>query len=108
MGKETSDQVLDLSRSLKELREIPGVGKSIAMDLVNIGIRSVSDLAGRSPEDLFDASNKFAGVVQDRCLLYVFRLAVYWAETPAAGRRPELLKWWNWKEDKLIMLGYEK
>ncbi len=97
MESETQEQILDLGRSLKELRQIPGVGKSIAMDLVNIGIRSVAELRGRRPEDLFDESNKFAGTVQDRCLLYVFRLAVYWAETAPEQRRPELLKWWNWK-----------
>ncbi len=85
-------------QSLKELRTIPGVGKSIALDLWNIGIRKVSDLAGRKPDELYDSSNKYAGVVQDRCLLYVFREAVYFAETPEPERDPELLKWWNWKD----------
>ncbi|NMB56563.1 pathogenicity locus, partial [Candidatus Beckwithbacteria bacterium] len=32
---------------------------------------------------------------QDRCLLYVFRCAVYYAK---GGRDPEKLKWWNWKD----------
>ena len=34
---------------LKELMRIPGVGKSIANDLLNIGITSVSDLKGKDP-----------------------------------------------------------
>ena len=100
--------ISDIALSLKDLRQIPGVGKSISIDLWNIGIRSVAELAGRKPDDLYEASNKLAGVVQDRCLLYVFRLAVYWAETAPEARHPELLKWWNWKEDKLISLGYDK
>ncbi len=35
----------------------------------------------------------------DRCVLYVFRCANYYA----AHKRhdPELLKWWNWKDEKM-------
>ena len=84
--------------SIKELIKIPGVGKSIAVDLWNIGIRKVSDLKGEDPETLYDLSNKFAGVTQDRCLLYVFRCAVYYAETENSDQNQELLKWWNWKD----------
>jgi hypothetical protein len=76
------------------LTAIPGVGKSIAGDLRNIGILSVNDLNGKNPEALYELSNKYAGVVQDKCLLYVFRCAVYFAD---GGRSPEKLKWWNWK-----------
>jgi len=83
--------------SLKELQQIPGVGKSISNDLWNIGVTSVSDLKGKDPEKLYSLSNQFAGVVQDRCLLYVFRCAVYFAETPPAKRDIHKLKWWNWK-----------
>lgn len=32
---------------------IPGVGKSIAHDLWNIGIRNISDLSGQDPEFLY-------------------------------------------------------
>lgn len=84
-------------QSMKDLRQIPGVGISIANDLWNIGIRTVADLQHKDPEKLYNQSNKFAGTVQDRCLLYVFRCAVYYANTPAPKREPEKLKWWNWK-----------
>ena len=77
---------------------IPSVGKSIAQDLLNIGITCTNDLRGRDPEVLYDLSNQFAGEVQDRCLLYSFRCAVYFAETDAGERDPEKLKWWNWKD----------
>lgn len=75
---------------------IPGIGKSIAEDLRNIGITKVSDLRGKNPEKLYEKSNKYEGVVQDRCLLYTFRCAVYFAETKKPN--PEKLKWWNWKD----------
>lgn len=84
--------------SLKALMEIPGIGKSIANDLWNIGIKSVPDLKNKNPEYLYDQSNKFAGVVQDRCLLYTFRCAVYYANTDKKKHDPEKLKWWNWKD----------
>jgi hypothetical protein len=85
-----------LARALKALRVIPGVGPSIARDLYALGLRSVEDLRGQNPQKLYDRSNRIAGAVQDRCLLYVFRCAVYFAET----RKPdaEKLKWWNWKD----------
>lgn len=90
--------MVDLKKeSIKELRKIPGVGVSIANDLWNIGITSIAQLKGKDPQKIYEASNKFAGVVQDRCLLYVFRCAVYYAETPEAKREAEKLKWWNWK-----------
>lgn len=83
------------SSAIRELTIIPGIGKSIAKDLVNIGILSVADLKGKNAKQLYDKSNKFAGCVQDRCLLYVFRCAIYYA---GDGRDPEKLKWWNWKD----------
>jgi hypothetical protein len=80
---------------IRELQGIPGVGVSIAGDLYNIGIRSVASLKGKDPEELYSLSNQYAGLIQDRCLLYVFRCAVYFATEPF----PEIekLKWWNWK-----------
>ncbi|MBI4429950.1 MAG: helix-hairpin-helix domain-containing protein [Ignavibacteriales bacterium] len=82
--------------ALKELRAIPGVGKSIAVDLWELGIRSVKDLKGKDPEKLYTKRCAQVGVRIDPCLLYTFRCAVYFA----SHRRhdAELLKWWNWKD----------
>ena len=79
---------------------IPGIGKSIANDLLRIGIKQVADLKSKNPETLYDMSNAVAGVVQDRCLLYTFRCAIYFAKTKPDRRDPEKLKWWNWKDIK--------
>ncbi len=83
----------------QKLTSIPGVGKSIAKDLEEIGIKKVSDLKGKDPEKLFNLSNKKVGKVQDRCLLYTFRCAVYFAT--AKKYDLEKLKWWNWSDAKL-------
>ncbi len=85
-------------QAVKELTIIPGVGKSIASDLWNIGITSVSELKGKSPEKLYELSNAFAGTMQDRCLLYTFKCAVYFANTPKEEHESEKLKWWYWKD----------
>ena len=76
------------------LRTVPGVGPKIEGYLKNIGVRSVGDLKGRDPERLYEKSNRAAGHVQDRCLLYVFWCAVYYADH--TRHDPRKLKWWNW------------
>jgi hypothetical protein len=86
------------NQAIKELKQIPGVGISIATDLWNIGITSINDLKAKDPELLYHQSNKFAGCTQDRCLLYVFKCAVYYASTPTKKHEPKKLKWWNWKD----------
>ncbi len=78
------------------LQVIPGIGKSIAQDLKEIGIFKVSDLKGRDPQDLYDRSCALAGMKIDRCLLYTYRCAVYYASSKTHD--PEKLKWWNWKD----------
>ncbi|MFH1198007.1 MAG: helix-hairpin-helix domain-containing protein [bacterium] len=88
------------AQNVESLLSIPGVGKSISQDLFENGIKKVSDLKGKNPEKLYSKSNKLAGVTQDRCLLYVFRCAVYFAETDESNRNPDMLKWWNWKDSK--------
>ena len=84
---------------LKELQIIPGVGKSIAEDLWNLGIRSVSDLKRKNPETMYVQSCKLAGTKIDRCLLYVYRCAVCFANEKRLDK--ELLKWWNWTDEKV-------
>jgi predicted flap endonuclease-1-like 5' DNA nuclease len=84
------------SMARDELQAIPGVGPSIAQDLREIGVTKVAQLKGADPEKLYRRSNDRKGVVQDRCLLYVFRCAVYYASHPTP--EPEKLKWWNWKD----------
>ena len=81
---------------LKELQTIPGVGKIIALDLWNLGFRSVQALQGQDPEELYVRQCALQGTQVDRCMLYVFRCAVYYASNEQHDS--ELLKWWNWKD----------
>lgn len=83
---------------LKEFQHIPGVGKSIAKDLWSLGLRSIHDLNGKDPEELYNALCLQQGTHIDRCMLYVFRCAVYYASHEVYD--PHLLKWWNWKDKR--------
>ena len=94
--REVRDNNVSRSSEWKALQQIPGVGPSIANDLLQIGIKSIEDLKGKNPKELYDKSNREKGVVQDPCLLYVFRCAVYFASTKKLS--PEKLKWWYWKD----------
>jgi Pathogenicity locus len=84
----------------KDLQRIPGVGPSIANDLLGLGIQRVEDLRGRDADDLYAALCARAGQHVDRCMLYVFRCAIWFAQHDAAEhqRHPEKLKWWHWKD----------
>jgi len=97
----------DKQESLKALQQIPGVGKTVAHDLWQMGIRAVSDLKGQDPDALYVLHNDARGQVQDICMLYTFRCAVYFANTVNKKRDPEKLKWWHWM-DKTRMTSQEK
>ena len=79
-----------------ELQTIPGIGPAMALDLRDLGIRRVADLKGKDPERMYRRLIQLRDQHQDRCVLYVFRCAVYFASTPRP--RPELLDWWRWKD----------
>lgn len=78
------------------LEKIPGVGPRIGDALRALGIEGVSDLEGRDPVQLYERMCVLRGGHVDRCVLYVFRCAVYYATEPEHD--PELLLWWNWKD----------
>lgn len=75
---------------------IPGVGKSIALDLWDLGYRKLDDLKHEDPQTMYDNFCALVNQKVDRCLLYVFRCAVYY--TSNTSHDAEKLKWWNWKD----------
>lgn len=97
---------------LKQLQVIPGVGKSISQDLYDLGVRSVADLKEKDPEEMYAELCDMRGMHIDRCMLYVFRCAVYFAQSAdsrglnrgqtrkgiSGHSHEKLLKWWNWKD----------
>jgi len=81
------------------LESIPGVGPSMARDLRDLEVFEVDDLSNRDPQEMYEALCDLRGTKIDRCVLYVFRCAVYFAEN--SRHDPERLKWWNWTDGKM-------
>ncbi|MFC1854822.1 helix-hairpin-helix domain-containing protein, partial [Candidatus Dependentiae bacterium] len=81
-----------MKHNMFDLQKIPGVGKSIAQDLIDLGFKKVSDLQGQDSQKMYEGLCALRGQHIDRCVLYVFRCAVYFAENEIYD--PELLKWW--------------
>lgn len=76
--------------------KVPGVGIKTACDLWALGIREPAGLVGQDPEELYQRLCEQQGCSVDRCMLYVFRCAVYYVSRDEHD--PGLLRWWNWKD----------
>ena len=88
--------MMDRAKSEKGLRQIPGIGSNMEHHLYNIGIHQVGDLVGQDPEDLYRRDCAAQGCPVDRCALYVYRAAVYYADNEV--HQPDKLLWWHWKD----------
>lgn len=75
---------------------MPGIGPSLARDLRDLGFADTTELRRQSPEKMFEDLCELRGARVDRCVLYAFRCAVYFASNETHDE--ELLKWWNWKD----------
>lgn len=82
---------------MRSLQTIPGVGPSLAKELRSLGFQRAEELRDQDPEIMYENLMNIKGAHVDRCVLYVFRCAVYFASTE--HHEPEKLKWWNWKDD---------
>jgi predicted RecB family nuclease len=83
---------------MTHLLSIPGIGKTFVKDFARIDIVRVEQLAGQSPEALFERLVAANAAVQHKTsqnYLYVLRMAVYYAN---GGRDPARLKWHVWKD----------
>ena len=80
----------------RQLGDLISVGKAMLRDFKILGVRSVADLARRSPERLYEKLCGVAPQHQDICCLDVFRAAVAQARDP---RLPaEQCQWWYWSQ----------
>ena len=80
---------------MSELRKIPGVGAKTEKDLIELGYRTVNSLKGEDPEEIYLRDCERRGFQIDRCQLYVYRCAVYYAND---GKDKENKKWWDFKD----------
>lgn len=87
-----------MDNTLKKLQTIPGVGPRLSKEFSDIGIKDVSDLKGKNPEELYFKICAKQKIQVDRCVLYICRSSIYFAENK--NPNSEKLKWWNWKDKK--------
>jgi hypothetical protein len=85
-----------MSNCRHELCRIPGVGVKMAQLLVELGYHRVKALRGADPEQMYQRLIALRGEAVDRCVLYVFRGAVYFASNTV--HEPQKLQWWYWKD----------
>lgn len=85
-----------MKNSKSDFQNIPGVGPNMEKHLLLLGYKSISDLKGENPEQMYENDKLIHGENLDRCVLYVYRLAVYYANNQV--HEVEKLKWWNWKD----------
>lgn len=89
---------VDLEALQSPLKRIPGMDIPSVRDLIDIGIREIDELRGRSPEALFEEILDLREQTPpDR--LHFLRLAVYYAETDEPD--PNLLQAWKWSDASL-------
>jgi hypothetical protein len=81
---------------MTELEKIPGVGGKLADELRLLGYQQAGQLKGQDPEQMYQKLVALHGHHIDRCVLYVFRCAVYFASNTVHD--PAKLKWWYWKD----------
>ena len=68
----------------------------MARHLEAIGCSTLDSLKGWDPEELYQRSCVVQGCQVDRCVLYVYRLAVHYAEHGECP--PDKQNWWDWKD----------
>lgn len=83
-------------KAKSELLKIPGIGPSLSQDLIDLGYHQISDLKNADPQAMYDKLIALRQSPIDRCVLYTFRCAVYFASE--STHETERLKWWNWKD----------
>lgn len=88
-------QEVDYGALSSPLMRIPHVDIPTVRDLIDLGFTYPHELAGRSPEALYEAAKqRRPGVPETR--LYYFRMVVYFAETPEPDGKK--MSPWAWKD----------
>ncbi|MGH9862184.1 MAG: DUF4332 domain-containing protein [Candidatus Acidiferrales bacterium] len=82
----------------RELSDLVSVGPATVRDLERVGVRTVPELAQRSPEKLYERLCEVTGQAHDICCLDVFRAAVAQARNPRLPARQR--QWWYWSQER--------
>ncbi len=78
----------------RQLADLVSIGPAMLRDFQLLGVRSVAQLARRSPHALYEALCRATGQAQDLCVLDTFSAAVAQARNPRLPARQ--CQWWYW------------
>lgn len=84
---------------IKNLQEIPNVGKAMEKNFNIIGINSPGQLIGKDPYNMYSKLCNVTNQKHDPCVIDVFISAVRYME----GGPPK--KWWEFTEERKSKLG---
>lgn len=79
------------------LQAIPGIGKNMEQHLIRAGYPDVASLKKQAPEEIYLKDCVVQGAKVDRCALYVYRLAVHYADNDG-NLPPDKQNWWDWQD----------
>jgi hypothetical protein len=82
----------------RRIKDLVSVGPAMVRDFEMLGIRSVTELARRNPEKLYEKLCEVSGQAQDICCLDVFRAAVAQARNPRLPLKQA--QWWYWSRQR--------
>ena len=82
----------------RKLSDLVSVGPAMLRDFEILGVRSVSQLARRNPERMYESLCRDAPQHQDICCLDVFCAAVAQAKDPQLPA--EQCQWWYWSRNR--------
>jgi hypothetical protein len=92
-----------VSRSqLRELTDLPNIGKAMARDLRLIGVSRPDQLVGRSPLEMYYDLCRMTDTLQDPCVLDVFMSVTSFM----SGGEPRT--WWSFTEERKRLQSREK
>ena len=82
-----------MSKGASDFKKIPYVGEATEADLLALGYTDIASLKGADPDETNERTKTLG---RGRCILYVYRMICYYANTPRPDKAK--LKWWLWKD----------
>jgi hypothetical protein len=82
----------------RRLEDLVSVGPAMVRDFQILGVQTVTQLARRNPEKLYEKLCDVTGQAQDVCVLDVFRAAVAQARNPRLPAKQA--QWWYWSRQR--------
>ncbi|MCS6154635.1 mitomycin resistance protein [Shewanella baltica] len=87
---------------VKQLTDLPNIGKACAADLRLLGIDKPEQLLGQNPYDLYQVLNRLTGKTHDPCMIDVFISITRFL----AGEDAQ--PWWFYTDERKNTLGQTK